>query len=1009
MDDPRLVLILAAVFAPVLTGIMTLFIPREVVGGRTLVALAGPVLSVATLLAFVGQHDSAPSPLEAASPVADSGARVENAPAPGDAGVSAPESDADAADIVGVPFAPSLEIDLTFNPDRLGVFFAMLVAGVGVLIVLYARAYFGPSQNDLFRFFPTLGLFTTAMLGLVLADNMLALIIFWELTSVASFLLIGWNRDDRSAVRLAMQALVVTGLGGLALLGGVLLLAQLTDTWSLREAISVIAESGLPGETPILLFLALALIFLGGATKSAQWPFHFWLPGAMAAPTPVSAYLHSATMVKAGVYLFARLFPALGGNLWWSTTLLAFGAVTMLLGAFLALRSNELKRIFAYTTVSQLGLLVAAYALGRLAADEPNLIWPVTQILNHALYKAPLFILAGAIAHVTGRKYLSDLRGLIRSQPIMAATCLLAAYALAGLPLTLSFVAKEAFLTQIAHAAAERPAVWGVGAMAVLTAACNVAIFTRFAQTFLARPTDQPAHDEGDDHAHVGGFWGATLWWPAALLVALQLLGGLAPPLFEALFGGVETHREYWSTLPSLIYAFTHPGPALYMSIAGIALGFGVGFSRLLRSPVTDPHDQLYPGVDRGLAALGAGVYRSMQPGNFRSYVYVILTALLVGLLAGSILEPDLRGWPATIGFTGAGAGYLLGGLLLTALTCLTALALPIVRSRIVRVLVLGTCGFSVVGLYLLYQAPDLALTQLMFEIISVVLFLLVLRMLPEEPKLRYRIDRVGRAAFASLLGLLVGWIVLHAGAVAEADEGPGKLGEWFLAQSYTDTLGVTGGRGGGGDNVVNVILVDFRGWDTLGEITVLTIAIMGVLSLITASPRAPRDVRAGLVAAHAPDEGDIAATGAQPSLTSTIFKIAMRLLLPLALIFAGYVFFKGHNAPGGGFIAGLVTSVALAVHRMAEGPQSLKRMIPVRPGTLAVVGLAIAMLTGLIPLLLPGEAGGVFLQSYNGYIPRLGAEDYHWASAMLFDIGVLIVVVAVSVGIINRLTEELE
>ncbi|MEC9374157.1 MAG: hydrogen gas-evolving membrane-bound hydrogenase subunit E, partial [Planctomycetota bacterium] len=311
-------------------------------------------------------------------------------------------------------------------------------------------------------------------------------------------------------------------------------------------------------------------------------------------------------------------------------------------------------------------------------------------------------------------------------------------------------------------------------------------------------------------------------------------------------------------------------------------------------------------------------------------------------------------------------------------------------------------------------QAPDLALTQLMFEIISVVLFLLVLRMLPEEPKRWHKIDRIGRALFGIVVGVTVGWIVLQVGSYVDAQPGAGKLGQWFTAQSYTDTLGVTDGRGGGGNNIVNVILVDFRGYDTLGEITVLTIAVMGVFSLINYAPAPRRSGDAEYIAECEAAQEALPAElrtplGAQPSLTSSLFRTGMRLLLPLALIFAGYVFFKGHNEPGGGFIAGLVASVALAVYRMAEGPNALKKLLPIRPGTLAVIGLAIALVTAVAPMILPSQVRGEFLQSYNGYIPRMGDDPYHWASPMFFDIGVFLVVIAVSVGIVNRLTEELE
>ncbi|RMH24293.1 MAG: DUF4040 domain-containing protein, partial [Planctomycetota bacterium] len=887
---------------------------------------------------------------------------------------------------LSAPFVPSLDLALSFNPDALGLFFAALVAGVGVLIALYARAYFGPDPDALFRFYPTLGLFATAMLGLVLADNMLAMLLFWELTSLSSFLLIGWDRHDRRAVRLALQALAVTGLGGLALLGGVILLAQTTGTWSFAGALAVVAAGPDAMPAPTLLPWAFGLMILGGATKSAQWPFHFWLPGAMAAPTPVSAYLHSATMVKAGVYLFGRLAPALSGVEFWTVTLIPVGAVTMLLGAYLALRSVELKKIFAYTTVSQLGLFTCMYGLAGFRHDgEANLIWPVTQILNHALYKAPLFLMAGAIAHTVGVKALPGLRGFLRTSPLLAWITLGAAYALAAGPFTLSFAAKEAFLYQIHHAIEHQPRLWIVAAMAVLTAACNVAIFVRFLTTFLARPDETPA----ETHTHASDGWRVWLWAPAALLVVWQFAGGIAPALVETPIAHVETHALYWSHLPGVLDALAHPGVPLALSAAAIALGVVAALIPRLRRPVADPHDALFPESAALLGRIGWGVFSTLQTGNLRHYLYLILTAFLLGVVAATLKEPAFLAWPPLVGLWSAPLGFIIAGLCLFVIAVLASVALPIFNSRVVRIMVLGAVGMSVTGIYLLYQAPDLALTQLMFEIISVILFLLVLRMIPEEPPMAPVSGLIGRVAFSLTVGAVVGWVVLQAGAHVDSTGGPGLLGQWFLANSYEGGP-MTGGRGGGGANAVNVILVDFRGYDTLGETTVLAIAAMGIFALIAAVPRRQQD------RAHVVDPA---------RLSSSLVRTAMKLILPLGLLFAAYMFFKGHNEPGGGFIAGLVAAVVLAVYRMAKGPEALKSLLPIKPGVLAGLGLLIALATALTPV----AFGLPVLTSYNGAIPLPGADPYHFSTVVFFDLGVLIVVIAVSVGVIHRLTEELE
>ena len=1012
------------VFAPLVSGLATLALPRRAVTPRVLTALAGPVVALVLVVRGGG-----------------------------------------IGSVAGVGFIPELNADFALAAGPLGVFFGLLIAGIGALIVLYARGYFGRDEASLARFYPTLGLFATAMIGIVLSDNFILLFMFWELTSVSSFLLIGWDRDNPRAVRLAMQAFVVTGMGGMALLGGLILLGVATGAWSFT-ALGEVASAGelMSGERGTLVPWALGLMFLGGAAKSAQFPLHFWLPGAMAAPTPVSAYLHSATMVKAGVFLFGRLFPVLAEVDLWTPLLMVFGSVTMLYGAFLAVRSQELKKIFAYTTVSQLGLLTCMYALGGIEHHESaNMIWPVTQILNHALYKAPLFIIAGAIMHIVGRKELHQLRGLIRSHALLAGVCLVGCYALAGGPLTLSFTMKEAFFYQIVHAAEHHPSVWVVGVMAILTAACNVTIFVRFLVTFFSKPhaegreehdphaaaDNAPEHDAGHAHhpAHESGFWGACIWWPAAFLLVWQFVGGIAPGAFESIVRPVETHTGYWDHVPSIAHAFSHPSPALAMSGIAIGLGIVVGLSGLGRRVLVDPFDRAYPGAYVGLETLGFRLMRIVQSGRIRDYVFVVIATMLAGLALTIADTPSWRVWPGVASFFGAGIGVSLAAIFLTGLICATALLLAIVQNRITRVLVLGACGFSVTGMYLIYQAPDLALTQLMFEIISVVLFMLVFRLLPEKPDERDRREW-WRLGIAGAAGLAIGWTVLHAGAIADdanqrvAEErmaiaapeaGPvhetiptaaggahggaggeaepfeptGRLGDWFLRYAH-DGGPATGGRGGGGNNVVNVILVDFRGYDTLGEITVLSVAMMGVLALIGAVPAlSPR--YGGASGSTFPRSQPL---GPQPHLRTVLFRTAMRLVLPLALIFAAYVFFKGHQAPGGGFIAGLIASVGLAVYRMSEGRRALTRLVPFRPGKIASVGLAIALVTGAAPLvmsLVPGWEGAPFLTSGQAYVPRPGYFPYHLPSVAFFDLGVFIVVVGVSVGMINRFEEELE
>ena len=1000
-------MLLLAVIAPAALGLATLLLPRSSTSARPLVALIGPVISFA-ILAWMSAT----------------------------VGVGAPTG--------SIPLVSDLGIALDFRADALGTFFGMLVSGIGCLIVVYARGYFGPDAASLGRFYPTLGFFATAMMGLVLADNIVLMFMFWELTSISSFLLIGWHRDDEKSVRLAMQAFATTGLGGMVLLAGVLMLGSITGVWSFSELIPAL-EAGRGGA---LVPWAFALLFIGGAAKSAQWPLHFWLPGAMAAPTPVSAYLHSATMVKAGVYLFGRLQPAMGDLAAWGPTLTIFGAITMALGGVLALRSSELKKIFAYSTVSQLGLFTCGYGLAHFGAHhgEANLSWPVTQILNHALYKAPLFMIAGAITHAVGKKNLGDLKGLWRTHPVLVIICLIGLAGLMALPGTLSFGAKEAFLHQVIHAAEAHPMIWLVAAATILAAVCNTAIAIRFARTFFAAPAPDAHGEHNDHHAHESGLWGACIWAPAALLAVWQIIGGIAPGFLESIIKPVETNFAGFDHLPSVWHAIAHPNLALALSGVSLVFGIALGFSAIGATPVVDPHNALFPATYRGLERLGRTIVTTLQSGNLRTYLGVVFVAMLAGLGLAAYADPSFLRLPALVTMGNATFMVVVAAVCLTVLICATALILPMVKSRVLRVLVLGSCGFSVVGMYLIYQAPDLALTQLMFELISVVLFLLVLRLLPEEDAETPDAWRRGRVALSAVVGIAIGWTTLHAGTTAdlfhveqrqhqlaqieagahEASIVPiaaggahgavttpkdfqptGRLGDWFAAHAYEGSVS-SDGRGAGGNNIVNVILVDFRGYDTMGEITVLAIALIGVLAMLAATPAARSRLARGALFVGSGS----APVGGQPHLRSSLLRTAMGLILPLSLAYAGYVFFKGHNEPGGGFIAGLIAAVGFAVYRMSEGGEALRRLIPIHPGVLAAIGLAVALTTGFLPVIIGAVAyDGPFPLFYSGqfHIPRIGADPFHLPSVAFFDFGVFLVVVGVSVGMLNRFEEELE
>ncbi len=1047
---PPVLLLSLAICIPALVGGATLALPRRATTVRVLLCVLAPVASLVLLAMLINI-----------------------------AGVE--------ADVPPVPWLPAFQLNLDFHADALALFFALLVAAVGVLVAVYARAYFGPDHDGLYRFYPSLHLFMTAMLGLVLSDNFLLLLLFWELTSISSFLLIGWERDDRVAVKNALQAFVITNAGGLALMAAFVLLGMGTSAWSFSELRASIDAGRF--EANGFVVSGFVLVFVGAAAKSAQWPVHFWLPGAMAAPTPVSAYLHSATMVKAGVYLIGRCWPMLAALSVWPKLIIPIGAITMVLGAYVALRKSDLKQIFAYSTVSQLGLLMTMYGLGGLTyRGEPNLLWDVTQILNHALYKAPLFLLAGAIGHVIHTRELPMMRGLIRRgghQAVMAALLVAATYALAAMPLTLSFTAKEFFFYQIHHAFGALPdaAVYALIVAGVATGTFNVAIFVRFARVLLDKPEEAPhhrsvppavehpaqfvAHHDGivkgrppaedvDVDVYERGFWRTMLWAPAAILVAFQFICGIVPGAHAWLFGWLERPESLNYTFdapakfPMTWDAFAHPGVPLYMSLAAIAFGVLLGFAPIFRSVIRDAHERLFPAFYQLVVDGGAAVFSVFQSGYFRTY------ALAYALAVAALFGWSVRRVPGYVqlGDEPILTRAALPGILLAGLMCTAALLMPLVRDRAGRVLVLGVAGVAATGLFYVYRAPDLALTQVSIEVVSLILFLLVLALLPEA-RLRAQLLLAPRVVVAVLVGVTMGLLSLAASTeqrpprvVGSADMAPiATLGDYFLRNSYVgrDTIDVGATllhqdglvnrgpdhpdsfgthprdaiahagspaprgdvqlhKGGGGANVVNVILVDFRGFDTLGEITVLALAALGVWTLF----------RRHRGAAHA-IEAEAAGQGAELNvhpvvdasfpMATTILLQASKLLVPLALLVSVFIFFKGHQTPGGGFVGGLVAAVALILYRMCAGGEALRRLLPVRERTLIATGLFLAAGTGAAALLL----GLPFMTSNNGYLPLPGGQTVHWATVALFDAGVFLVVVGVTVGMIDALSREIE
>jgi multicomponent Na+:H+ antiporter subunit A len=727
---------------------------------------------------------------------------------------------------VGASFAwaPSLGMTVTLRFDAFALLMVALVSGIGLLIFLYAYGYFSKPRPDLGRFAGALIGFSGAMLGLVLSDNLLVVFLFWELTSITSYLLIGFEDRKPEARDAALQALLTTGSGGLALLGGIVLVGQVAGTYEL----SALAAN--PPEASPLLVVGLLLMLAGAFTKSAQVPFHTWLPGAMAAPTPVSAYLHSATMVKAGVYLVARLSPIFAGVGPYRQVVVVFGIATMLLGAYRALRQHDLKLVLAFGTISQLGFLIVLFGVGT-----PETTFAGTaMILAHGVFKASLFMVVGVVDKKAGTRDVRRLTGVARAMPLVAWSGALAAASMAGLPPLLGFIAKEAALESFLHGE-----VGSIGLVALVGIVLGSMLTFAYSARFVAGVFGRLVEREHLPQGPVAIAKPAPVFaGPAALLAVLGLAFGIAPLLVDELVNQAAValdpawkiyHLKLWHGFNLAL------GLSGLVVLVGSLLYIGRGAVARLQDAVPPLPDskRAYQGIVAGLLSGAKRLTGVVQNGSLPTYQMVILATLLalpgVALVRKGI--PDLGVPFAT------DAGQVAVGLVIT------VAALSAVRTghRFVAILLLGAVGYGVAILFVLQGAPDLALTQLLIETLSLVIFALVLRRLPLRFTRRPAWgSRALRAAIAGGVGAMMAGFALFAGAARTAD----PVGYEHLARSYSEA---------GGANVVNVILVDFRGFDTMGEIVVLLVAALGIITLIQAA-RADR-------AAAAQPTGDEAAT----------------------------------------------------------------------------------------------------------------------------------------------------
>ncbi|QOR37862.1 putative monovalent cation/H+ antiporter subunit A [Billgrantia diversa] len=696
-------------------------------------------------------------------------------------------------------WVPGLDVTLSFLIDGLSWLFAMLITVIGSLVLVYTGDYLR-GHRDLPRFLVVLVAFMMSMLGLVLADNLVTLFVFWELTSITSFLLIGFNHSDLSARKAAQQGLYVTAGGGLALLAGFVMLAMAGGSWSLAE----LTTRGEALRAHALYLPLLVCLLIGAFTKSAQFPFHFWLPNAMAAPTPVSAYLHSATMVKAGIYLLARLHPALGGTDAWTLSLSLVGAMTMVTGAFLAIHHTNVKKLLAYSTVMALGTLTLLLGLGTPGA----LVAFVAFLLAHSLYKGALFLVAGILDHETGTKDVTHMGGLRHAMPRTAAIAAVAALSLAGMPPLLGFVGKELLLESALAAEQYRILIvvlTFVASVLTLAVAAIVALRPFFGP--LRRTPRSPRE------APLGMLVGP------ALLAALSLIFGLAPGWLDGLvavtvgeIGAVDhdVHLALW-------HGINLP---LMMSLASLLLGLAVWrrWDRL-RAHLARLRPLMARGPEAGYEALMAGLVmvaewqtRMLQNGHIRNYLIVTLLTLL-GLVGHALFFRHVPSLEAPLDLylhEAMVAGLMVAG----------AVAACVMRSRLAAVAAVGIMGFSIALVFVLFSAPDLAITQLLVETLTVVLLVLVLFRLPRFATLSTPTERARDLVVAGLSGIMVTLLML---SVLAGERLP-RISDYLITNSQPQ---------GHGHNIVNVILVDFRALDTLGEMFVLALAAVGVLAML--------------------------------------------------------------------------------------------------------------------------------------------------------------------------------
>ena len=886
--------------------------------------------------------------------------------------------------VASYAWMPSANLNLEFRLDPLAGLFSLIILGVGALVLLYCWGYFDSNPRRLAKFGGELTMFATVMYGLVISDNFLLMYVFWELTSILSYLLVSYYGERASSRRAAIQALMITTMGGLAMLVGINLLGFNAGIWKLSQ----IPQFADIQNTPAIS-VAIVLIMLGALTKSAQAPWHFWLPGAMAAPTPVSAYLHSAAMVKAGIYLVARLSPTFHEIGSWHLVTITLGVFTMLMGGWMALRQVDLKLILAYGTVSQLGFIISVVAIGSREA----LMAGLALTFAHSMFKATLFMIVGAIDHTSGTRDVRKISGLGRKHPYLAVLATVVAASMAGIPPLFGFVAKEAALTAVLHeelltGMPGKIMLVGLVAGSVLTMAYSLRFLY---EAFATKPASHPSGGGTSEPILTMDRMVPQLIISPTVLTLTTIVFGIFPRLLdvpiqsdlEQMWGEdpEAAHLELWHGLTPVLAL------SAFIILAGAIMHWqrGVVSQLQFEQPALGSADYAYDAVLDGLRRLSLKTTASTQRGSLplnQSIIFLTLMLVpLVALLAGERTDVRMVLWDTP-----------LQGII-ALIMIIAAIAATRFNNRLSALIMVGMTGYGLSMIFALYGAPDLALTQVLVETISMVIFMLVLRKLPVETVVPADKKLVRPRAWLSV-GLGVVIVVLSTFASNARSATPISVYIPELAKEI-----------GHGANAVNVLLVDLRGWDTLGEISVLVIVATGVASIVFRNRDFTRDtVRPVLRDNGSQWLASLPHTDIQRS-RSLMVDVTTRLLFPSMMVLAAYFFFAGHNAPGGGFAGGLVAALAIALRYLAGGREEFEVAFPIDANRVLGTGLLLSAGTALIPMFF----GKTPLTSHYWEIPVPWIGDVTVVSALAFDAGVFLIVIGLVLHIIESLGSQLD